>query len=474
MFVKLIEIYDSMSGHCKTASRLRSKSNSFRSYPFRKHRRTNPKSNPSLGKYRVKGHHDLDQYNEKPQPKTKTSIDNCKSKTRRTRKYAFTRAKKLNICHKSSNSAVEESVESTPKERSRSNTVARKMSIKTPSRLNIATKRSMGDSLSRSRSRTLSKIPRKRLPLRRSSRNMSRTNNHGLRPRSRSQMETKKSKASGTNLVAKIEKVSKTVLNNKISGNSMKTKSSMCQCDSPVSSNEKLFSVNRISAELRSSKRNLCRRCGNAISVENTAESLEEVGSKIVKSEVNNSVSTLNSTQKNSLSKLEKLGQSQSQVSMPSRNVSPSVSEHVLKLEKKQSRRKKKASDVNIADLKNVKVEIKQENVEKVPLKRKISRKRLHTNPFINFLRQFKKNHQNWHTCKVAIEGSRKWCAMADKERMRFALPGFSNTITFGPIIHKSKQKKLMKKAANKAAKPSRRKSVNRRAKSSGRQQQVK
>ncbi|CAH0564239.1 unnamed protein product [Brassicogethes aeneus] len=417
-----------MPGHRKTASRLRSRSNSFRSYPLRK----NPKSNSSLGKYRVKDHHD--QYNEKTK-----SIDNCKFKTRRKRKYVLTRSSELNICHKNSKNSMEESIESIPRERSRSKTVVRKMYIKTPSRLKIATKRSRGESLSRSRSQATVNIPKKRLPkLHRSSRNMS-------------QVEATKLTASSTNLMAKIEKVSKTV-NYKSSTN----RKSMCKCNSPVSSNEMLFSVNRISSDL-GLKKNFCRRCRTDIFVQNSAASLEEVPFKTVKPEVN-SVYTLNSTQTNSISNLEKFGKSQSQLCMPSRNVSLAVSEDVkpvLKLENIQTTKKKKASDMIIADLKNVKVEIKQENVQ---LKRKTTRKHLHSNPFINFLRQLKKNHRDWHTCKVAIEGSRKWCAMTDKDRFRSAQP----------------QKKINKNAAINTVKPSRRKSVNRRAKSSGRQRKVK
>ncbi|KAF7265853.1 uncharacterized protein LOC143193946 [Rhynchophorus ferrugineus] len=41
-------------------------------------------------------------------------------------------------------------------------------------------------------------------------------------------------------------------------------------------------------------------------------------------------------------------------------------------------------------------------------------------NPFLNYLRVFRKKHCKWPQYKIAIEGAKCWCKMSNKDRQQF------------------------------------------------------
>lgn len=41
-------------------------------------------------------------------------------------------------------------------------------------------------------------------------------------------------------------------------------------------------------------------------------------------------------------------------------------------------------------------------------------------NPFLNFMRVFRRKKCGWPACKIAIEGAKCWCRMNKKDKMRF------------------------------------------------------
>ncbi|ENN71260.1 protamine-like [Dendroctonus ponderosae] len=41
-------------------------------------------------------------------------------------------------------------------------------------------------------------------------------------------------------------------------------------------------------------------------------------------------------------------------------------------------------------------------------------------NPFLNYLRVFRKKHCRWPQSKIAVEGAKCWCKMNDQERHKF------------------------------------------------------
>lgn len=41
-------------------------------------------------------------------------------------------------------------------------------------------------------------------------------------------------------------------------------------------------------------------------------------------------------------------------------------------------------------------------------------------NPFLNYLRVFRKKHCNWPITKIAVEGAKCWCSMSKDEKTRF------------------------------------------------------
>ncbi|CAH1116116.1 unnamed protein product [Phaedon cochleariae] len=45
---------------------------------------------------------------------------------------------------------------------------------------------------------------------------------------------------------------------------------------------------------------------------------------------------------------------------------------------------------------------------------------RVTNNPFLNFLREFRKKHCGWSITKVAVEGAKAWCAMDPKSKEKY------------------------------------------------------
>ncbi|XP_017784726.1 PREDICTED: protamine-like [Nicrophorus vespilloides] len=41
-------------------------------------------------------------------------------------------------------------------------------------------------------------------------------------------------------------------------------------------------------------------------------------------------------------------------------------------------------------------------------------------NPFLNFLRQFRRQHCGWSVVKIAVEGARVWCKMGKHEKEKY------------------------------------------------------
>lgn len=58
--------------------------------------------------------------------------------------------------------------------------------------------------------------------------------------------------------------------------------------------------------------------------------------------------------------------------------------------------------------------------------KRAVKRKKCHksgpktNNPFLNYLRVFRKKHCNWPITKIAVEGAKCWCSMSKEDKARF------------------------------------------------------
>ncbi|XP_050311149.1 protamine [Anthonomus grandis grandis] len=41
-------------------------------------------------------------------------------------------------------------------------------------------------------------------------------------------------------------------------------------------------------------------------------------------------------------------------------------------------------------------------------------------NPFLNYLRVFRKKHCGWPQCRIAIEGAKCWCKMSGRDRKKY------------------------------------------------------
>lgn len=64
-------------------------------------------------------------------------------------------------------------------------------------------------------------------------------------------------------------------------------------------------------------------------------------------------------------------------------------------------------------------------------------------NPFLNFLRVFRKRHCNWPITKIAVEGAKCWCSMSKMNKGRF----YREACALQKKNRKSKRKKCRPKS---------------------------
>ncbi|KAK9695040.1 Protamine and protamine like [Popillia japonica] len=73
---------------------------------------------------------------------------------------------------------------------------------------------------------------------------------------------------------------------------------------------------------------------------------------------------------------------------------------------------------------------------------------RITRNPFLNFLRDYRKNHCNMTVVQIACEGAKEWRAMSDEQKQQYMRgPRVDNT--------KGKKRKASKMAAPRSPKMS-------------------
>ncbi|CAG9767965.1 unnamed protein product [Ceutorhynchus assimilis] len=56
----------------------------------------------------------------------------------------------------------------------------------------------------------------------------------------------------------------------------------------------------------------------------------------------------------------------------------------------------------------------------KIRRKRKCNPGKLTNNPFLNYLRVFRRKHCKWNQARIAIQGAKCWCRLNEKQRRKF------------------------------------------------------